>query len=131
METEKKAKSNIFPTKDAKIIVLLSDHAGKVWYSSSSDFDKIPDSFSPFFLPANPDLGHRSVVKLYFLEKYGIVVSVRPAFLKEFVEDVPYVFYRARVQTGDATRFLEFTKMEQEHWLREFRNCHKIKTPSS
>ena len=32
IETEKKAKSNIFPTKDAKIVVLLSDHAGKIWY---------------------------------------------------------------------------------------------------
>ena len=50
LEVEKRTKSEVFPTKDAVITVILADHKGEIHYR-------------PFFLPPNPDMDHRAVIK--------------------------------------------------------------------
>ena len=86
----------IFPTKDAVIRAILHrDH--KLYYVNPEN-DEIFFSIPPLALSWDTD--HRSTLKKYFLDTYGLGVSVRPIHAKYFLNDAPIIETYVQVQSG-------------------------------
>lgn len=91
-----------FPTKSARVFLWI--HKGhKIYYSSH------PDSFCAFELP--PEKNSREAIKKYFLEKFGLELSVRPPHKKVYVSGIPTLFVNAQIQLG-TPRFGIFPKSD-------------------
>jgi len=92
LEIETKKSAVYFPQKDARIEVILHENHRK-YYSSSTE------KYSPFYLePTQDDI--RKYVQDYFRTNYGLELSVRPAHLKEYRNDIPYLSMNAQIQAG-------------------------------
>lgn len=91
----------VFPTKDAKIIVVLHENH-KIYYSENRD------SYEPLTLPPTEN-NVRHTVQKYFREKYSLEVSVRPVHEKYFKNDAPFMVCNAQIQSGK-TDFFRYRK---------------------
>lgn len=100
-----------FDKNQAQIIVFLHENH-KIYYSS--DFDE----FKPFELWSS-SLDHRHFIKDYFLEKFKLSLSVRPAFKKVKKAGKTYFLYHAQIQAGKS-EFWEFGRGEYEEELRSY-----------
>lgn len=90
LEIQEKKKKQIFPTKDASIIVILHENH-KTYFSSSNK------EYKPFILPpTEEDIRH--FVQEYFRTHYNLELSVRPVHDKYFENDQPFVVCNAQVQ---------------------------------
>jgi len=101
LEFKEPKKQRFFPTKDARLIVVLHrDH--KVYYSSDTA------EYIPFILP--PTEGNiRHFVQSHFRDRYGLELSVRPIHDKYFENDSPFIVCNAQVQKGNPS-FSEYRK---------------------
>jgi len=100
-----------FNKNEAEIIVFLHENH-KIYFSS--DYDE----FQPFKLWISSH-EHRYFIKKYFLEKYSLSLSVRPAFRKLKKVGKTYFLYHAQIQKGKST-FWEFGREEYEECLSDF-----------
>lgn len=97
-----------FNKNEAEIIVFLHENH-KVYFSSNYD------EFKPFELWTSSD-DHRHFIKDYFLEKFSLSLSVRPAFKKLKKAGKTYFLYHAQIQAGKWS-FWEFERGEYEEKL--------------
>ncbi len=97
-----------FNKNEAEIMVFLHENH-KIYYSS--DYD----NFLPFELGASRE-DHRHFIKDYFLEKYWLSLSVRPAFKKIKKAEKTYFLYHAQIQTW-IWKFWEFIKDDYNQYL--------------
>lgn len=100
-----------FNKNEAEIVVFLHENH-KIYFSS--DYDE----FKPFELWISTD-DHRHCIKDYFLEKYSLSLSVRPAFKKRKKAGKTYFLYHAQIQKWKSD-FWEFGKWEYEEKLRNY-----------
>ena len=103
-EIEKPKKRIIFPTKDARIVVILHrDH--RVYYSS------LVDAYAPFLLPPT-ESDIRQTVQAYFRARFTLELSVRPIHAKYYDEkNTPIIACYAQVQKG-VVWFREYEKSD-------------------
>lgn len=101
LELEQKKKQQIFPTKDAQIIVILhKDH--KVYYSSNVT------EYKPFILPPTEE-NIRHFIQSHFRDQYRLELSVRPIHDKYFENDQPFIVCNAQIQKGEPS-FIGYRK---------------------
>ena len=86
-------KRSTFPTKDARVCVIL--HANHSIYYSANE-----GTYVPWYLP-NTHIAHRAYIQEYFRTQYQLEVSVRPAHKQVYEKNIPTLYYRAQIQTGD------------------------------
>ncbi len=99
LEPIKQKKKNIFPTKDATVIIVLhKDH--KIYFSGDLD------NYKPFILWKS-EINSREFAKDYFKEKYNLDISVCPPHKKDFQNWKPYLVCYAQIQKGKS-EFGEF-----------------------
>lgn len=100
-----------FDKNNAQIFVFLHlNH--KVYYSS--DFDE----FYPFELGVYWE-DHRHFIKDFFMKKFWLSLSVRPAFKKLKKAGETYFLYHAQIQAGKS-QFWEFRKEDYTQYLENF-----------
>jgi hypothetical protein len=92
LEIQEKRKRLIFPTKDARIKVILHENH-HIYYSSENNI------YQPFLLPSTEnDIRH--FVQEYFRTHYNLEISVRPIHDKYFENDQPFITCNAQIQKG-------------------------------
>lgn len=101
MGEEKKQKENIsFPLREAKVILSLhKDH--------KEYFSLYKAKYKPFLL--SQKCNTREKIKKYFLEKYGLHLSVRPPHERLYKNGTPYIKVNAQVLLGK-NPFYSFSK---------------------
>lgn len=102
-EVQEKKKKMIFPTRDARIKVILHENH-KVYYSS------LECEYESFILPPTEE-NIRHHVQEYFRTQYNLELSVRPLHDKYFEDDRPFVVCNAQIQKGQAL----FAKYRKEN----------------
>jgi A/G-specific adenine glycosylase len=100
-ETQEKKKKYVFPSKDARIQVVLHENH-KIYYSSAEN------EYEPFTLPPTEE-NIRHFVQEYFRTRHWLELSVRPVHSKLFKNDIPYVVCNAQIQAWKAP-FREYKK---------------------
>ncbi len=86
--------------KDAQVEVTLHENHRK-YFSSSRKL------YRPFLVPSSHNT--RAGIKAWFLERYGLDVSVRPPHKRELLGNTPILLVNAQVLSG-AHAFAEFSK---------------------
>lgn len=117
LEPIKEKKKSTFPSKKAHIICILHENHKK--YFSPSWFTGIPliergqkkspskremsegqREFQVFYIGKN-NWNPRAMIQQYFLERYGLELSVRPPEIKSYNrEETPYMICYAQIQSG-------------------------------
>ncbi len=91
LEPIKEKKKSTFPNKQAHVIAVLHENH-KVYFSENTEF-------RPFYIWKNT-WNPRSLVQSYFLEKYGLELSVRPPEVKSYnSKEVPYMVCYCQIQS--------------------------------
>lgn len=98
-----------FSNKEAQAYVILHQN-NRIFYSEDKQF-------TPFILPVG--INSRAQIKHYFLEKYGLTLSVRPPFRREIVEGAPTLFIKAQVLLGKHS-FLSYSLTQYKTWFQDF-----------
>ena len=106
-ETTQNKKSS-FPTNEAQTLLILHENHKKY-------FSTQKQSFAPFILPE--PLNTRARIKAYFERVYGLKISIRPPYKKDYIGETPTLYTRAQILLGDHT-FTEYTKEDVQTWLK-------------
>lgn len=105
LEIQEKKQKIIFPSRDAKIVVVLHENH-KIYYSS------LADRYQAFVLPATEwDIRH--FVQAHFRDQYKLELSVRPVHKKYFENDEPLMLCNAQIQQGT----VNFPIYRKENWI--------------
>lgn len=108
-EKNEKRSEEKFPMKDALAAIILHKD-NRIFYSSRKR------RYVPFFISSN--LNSRSGIQNYFLEKYGLSLSVRPPHLKRKTGGKPVIFVRAQVLLGQHA-FSVFSKKDVSLYMKD------------
>ena len=104
-------KKSSFPSKEAIVICILHENhkkylsTGQAQDLSLQEFDRgklctFPQNFSPFLIGKNTG-NPRAMIQKYFLQKYNLELSVRPAEIKSYTRnEIPYMICYAQIQSG-------------------------------
>lgn len=98
-EKKSQKKKRLSPKADHAILFLHEGH--RTYFSSEKR------NYKPFFLP--PGVLSRSAIKAYFRDRYGLGLSVRPAFATKELLGTMYLFVNAQILSGEVT-FSSFPK---------------------
>lgn len=88
--------------KEARVEVTLHENHKKY-------FSSVKKSYQPFSIP--PSHNTRAGIKIWFRERYGLEVSVRPPHGKIIHKDVPTILVNVQILTGKHV----FTEFPREH----------------
>lgn len=116
LEPIQEKKKNNFPTKQAYVICILHENHKRYFstpviptdtgislpspHPSPLDEREQTEHFSPFFIGKNT-WNPRTMIQQYFLEKYGLELSVRPPEIKSYLwDETPYIVCYAQIQSG-------------------------------
>ena len=111
LENSEKAERVVFPTADAKVVVVLHENH-KTYFS-------LPWSaaYTPFMLDPALHNDTRKHVQDFFRTTYRLELSVRPASKKWLSESgEPFVLVNAQIQAWDGSLFSSFSKSEYQEW---------------
>lgn len=97
----------LFSVKEARVFLFLHRN-------NQQFFSPIKEKLVPFIL--TPENNSRHAIQKYFLEKYGLTLSVRPPFQKKIEEGVPTLFVKAQALLGDH-EFTVFSKKDFQAYL--------------
>lgn len=86
-----KKDKEVFPLKDA--VVHLTLHKNHTEYYSANK-----KNWKAFILPAKYNT--REKIKEFFLKKYGLTLSVRPAHKRLYIQEKPVIFVNAQILLG-------------------------------
>jgi hypothetical protein len=111
LEAHSQIKTESFPLNDANIIIILHENHKKYLSEESSEYQ-------PFILAPCRKINLRHHVQHFFLERFGLTLSVRPPHDRFFKKTLPYVICNAQIQTGN-NQFKIYTKKDvQDFWKR-------------
>lgn len=95
--------------KDAQVLLFLHENHRQYFSSNTKQFQ-------PFVLPAGYNT--RAGMKKYFLEKYGLTLSVRPPHKRTVVSGRPTLLVNAQILLGMPT-FASFSKSDVQEYNRK------------
>lgn len=98
----KKDRGRNYVWKDARVEVTLHENHRKY-------FSSLKREYRPFLIPSSHNT--RAGIKVWFRERYGLDVSVRPPHGKILIENAPVMFVNVQILSGTHT-FAEFSKEE-------------------
>lgn len=106
-EVKGRKEASLLSVKKAQVFLFLH-------HNNQQFFSAVPEKLVPFILP--PENNSRHEIQQYFLEKYGLTLSVRPPFQKKMEDGVPTLFVKAQILLGEHT-FTAFSKKDFQAYL--------------